>query len=183
MLGYLINPALKSITPIECDDNSIATFLGCNILTLGANFPNGDVIYIDDNRLMKENKPDECFTVAGFGSLPGKGLLIGSDNQGASHPPMMTLEEASILVEFEINSFRSWYVDFLIRNNISMSDVVTVNMKDKKRMILISTIVDVISILPERKQDEIKILATMDELSQISPHRLLKHLAESIEVK
>ena len=51
--AYLIDPEKKTVSPVEADDDSIATFLGCDIICLGATFPFGDVLYVNDENTLK----------------------------------------------------------------------------------------------------------------------------------
>lgn len=82
MQGYLIDPAARTITPIQYggDYREISRFIGCDYFT-AVHLDEGDTLYLDDEGLMKG--PTHFFKVQGYPEpLAGKAVLLGSDDEG-----------------------------------------------------------------------------------------------------
>ena len=95
------------LTQVEYTSDNIRTFTG-GWLEIAYMWPNGDVLYVDEEGLQKNpryffripERPDQ--------SLAGDGLLVGKefdDNDEIQHaetaaPPLMTLDELKAKVEF-----------------------------------------------------------------------------------
>lgn len=80
MRAYLIDPAARSVTPVtrNGDWRQINELIGCDTFT-SVCLENGDVVYVDDEGLLKE--PTDFFLIEGCTPpLAGKGLLVGTDD-------------------------------------------------------------------------------------------------------
>jgi hypothetical protein len=101
MKAYLINPELISIEEVEIEENSdgepqldhIRGLIGCSWIDV-ARLTNstGDVIYVDDEGMLKDG--NELFGHEEYYSpLAGIGIVLGTDNQGNTIAPTVTLEQ------------------------------------------------------------------------------------------
>lgn len=80
MRAFLIDPAERTLTSIEFegDFRKIGELIGCDIITAARINDLGDVIYVDDEGLMKGQA--SFFLVEGYPQpLAGRGLLVGTD--------------------------------------------------------------------------------------------------------
>lgn len=186
MKGYFIDPASKLVSIVEFNDDSIASIIDCSTIALGATFKNGDVIYTDDNahsKALMNVSPLTMgygFHVQDFGFLHGKGLLTGSDSSGESRSPIISLEDFIAKVSFEQDPFIVWYENFLSRAGISSESNVKVQYPNGVKWIPISYILNVISLLPTSKKNEIKMMAEIDISKGLDPLDLLKHFASHL---
>lgn len=179
--AYLIDPEKKTVLAVEADDDSIATFLGCDIICLGATFPSGDVLYVND-----ENSLSSClagFTIEEAGYMYGVGLFAGSDKAGVSKAPEMSLGEVSAMVRFEKDPTLEWFENYLTRNGINKEMLLPMGEGDTEKMVTIGSIINILSTLPESKKSEIKMMVMLDETSHHQPLRFLKYIAEKMELK
>lgn len=101
MRGYLIDPEKKTISEVEYNYADIGQLLGCDLICHGHSWPNGDVLFVDDNGLMA---PQRHFfrvrTRLDGQPLPGKGLVVGPDNPLDSDPPGQTIEQLERSIEW-----------------------------------------------------------------------------------
>ena len=92
MQALLIDPAERTVSPVQLDGGNIdrmQQLIGCETFT-AAYLPNGDTIYVDDEGLFKQTS---FFLIEGITQpLAGKGLLMGSDDQGNSTEPSVSRE-------------------------------------------------------------------------------------------
>lgn len=103
MRGILIDPWFKAIREVEVDQGIDAMYkimshpLGpkVDIFTMGMNWPNGDVLYVDDEGFLKPG--GRLFLIDRLDRQPlvGCGLILGSDAEGNS------VDAKSMLVEIE----------------------------------------------------------------------------------
>lgn len=101
MRAYLINPFTRSITEVEYDGNykSIYGLINAHCFDV-ARLDHGDGIYIDDEGLIS-GQPQQFFLVKGYPTpLAGKGLVLGSDDEGETTPPRITLDQLTSLITF-----------------------------------------------------------------------------------
>jgi hypothetical protein len=85
--GYLIDPYKAEVQPITVpidDHKEIQRQLGCDVFTTGGYLENGDVVYVDDEGLLK--RPTHFFRIKGLNDQPlaGRGVVLGSDGEGGS---------------------------------------------------------------------------------------------------
>lgn len=80
----LIDPYKKEIriTRIEDDLHSLQKAIGCSILTVGGDVTDSDIIYVDDEGLLKNDDriPGLLCEEWNPGPLAGKCLIVGSKN-------------------------------------------------------------------------------------------------------
>jgi hypothetical protein len=106
MNAYLIDPLTRTVTPLALPDgnvraelDAIYTAIGCNNVD-AVRLDYGDGIFVDDEGLISGN-PDArgYFALAGYPNpLCGRGVCIGSDAEGDSTSPRITLEALTALV-------------------------------------------------------------------------------------
>lgn len=92
MKSYLINPEARTINEVEYDGDyhSIYGFIGADTFDV-VGIEKGDGIYVDDEGLLKG--PSHFFHVRGMATpLAGNGLVLGSNDDGESIEPKITLE-------------------------------------------------------------------------------------------
>lgn len=90
MNAYLIDPATRTISPVETDFSlpSIYNLLGCSLISSAAGQTNGDVLFVDDNVSDDEH---EAFR---FGSweIYSKALVVGTDPSGETVSPKTPIQ-------------------------------------------------------------------------------------------
>jgi len=108
MRGILIDPWLKQITEVECGEGIedmyrlMSNPLGpkVDVFCIGLLWPNGDVLYVDDEGLLKRGM---CLFDPGrrdHQPLAGNGLILGSDNEGNSVDAELLLTEVQCLIKW-----------------------------------------------------------------------------------
>lgn len=100
MNAYLINPFERKIMQVEHngDYKEIYKLIEASTFDI-ARLPSGDGIYIDDDGLFKEDQ--QFFLHKGYGQpLAGMGLVLGSDEEGNSTSPSITMAALAHQVEF-----------------------------------------------------------------------------------
>ena len=85
--GYLIDPYKAEVQPITVpmdDHEEIQRQLDCDVFTTGGYFENGDVVFVDDEGMLKG--PTHFFRIKGLNDQPlaGRGVVLGSDGEGGS---------------------------------------------------------------------------------------------------
>lgn len=93
MKAILIDPHQREVTEVEYDGvyTSIYKLIDAETFDL-ARLPDGDGIFVDDEGLLKQ--PIDFFRLQGMTEpLTGKGLVLGSDAEGESIPPKITIEQ------------------------------------------------------------------------------------------
>jgi hypothetical protein len=103
MRAYLIDPKTETVEQVDYDGNyrSIYKLLGIgnNPFTVVRLGPDRDVVFVDDEGLL--NDPRYFFFVSGYHHpLAGRGLVLGTDADGDSISPAMTLDELRARVTF-----------------------------------------------------------------------------------
>lgn len=101
MRAYLIDPQAKRVTETEYngDFKHIYDLTGCDTFDVVGFGDVGDGVYVDDEGLLKG--PEFFFQITGCPSpLAGKGLVLGSDDDGNSIEPKITIDELRALVTF-----------------------------------------------------------------------------------
>lgn len=86
-IAYLIDPAARTITPVEYDGNykSIYELIGATTFDV-VRVENDDCIFVDDEGLINGNGQRNGFWTYGEYPQPlaGKGLVLGTDEEGES---------------------------------------------------------------------------------------------------
>lgn len=95
----LIDPFNYTITETKIDSlEDIYEALNVQMIEVGHQFENGDVIYVDEEGLLKigaTNGQTMGFRVEGSQTpLVGKGLIVGTTSEGADASCKTTLDEA-----------------------------------------------------------------------------------------
>lgn len=108
MRGILIDPWLKQIKEVECGEGIedmyrlMSNPLGpkVDVFCIGLSWPNGDVLYVDDEGLLKRGM--RLFDPGRRDRQPlaGNGLILGSDNEGNSVDAKMLLTEVQTMIKW-----------------------------------------------------------------------------------
>lgn len=108
MRGILINPWTKEITEVQCAEgindmyrllsNPLGPKVDC--FCMGMNWANGDVLYVDDEGLLKSGM--RLFNIDRYDGQPlaGNGLILGSDREGNSVDAKSMLTEIQTKVSW-----------------------------------------------------------------------------------
>lgn len=103
MKAYLIDTPNREVREVEYDGNwrTIAsTHLHCSLFTVVVINEAEDVVYVDDEGLINGN-PHGWFELVTYGQpLRGYGLVLGTDPEGESIAPAISLEDLKKLVRF-----------------------------------------------------------------------------------
>ena len=106
MRAILIDPFERKITEVKIDDDykSIYKFLSNDLVkvgtfTTGMNWPNHDILYVDDEGLFKQNM---FFDIGRADNQPlaGMGLIMGGNSAGESKAARTPLVEIQQLVRW-----------------------------------------------------------------------------------
>lgn len=101
MKAYLIDPFKRDISVVEYTGNykNIYEHIEAQTFDLVRINVEGDCIYLDDEGYYAE--PKALFTVRGYQNpLVNKGLVLGTDEEGESVEPKITLEQLRELIEY-----------------------------------------------------------------------------------
>ena len=106
--AYLIDPTTRTVTAVEYTDHyeEINRLICAEVFT-AVSVPqddeqpyNGDTVYVDDEGLINNN-PHGWFLLNGYPQpLRGKGLVLGTDSEGRSASPRVTLAALTARVSF-----------------------------------------------------------------------------------
>jgi len=110
MKAYLIDPFEMTISEVNYSGNyeEIYKLIDCKYFDCVNLGRTGDTIYIDDEGLIN-GKQQEFFKVKGYPTpLAGYGLVLGSDEEGDSVEPKISLEELRELVSFDVSIEFLW---------------------------------------------------------------------------
>ena len=102
--AYLINAIAQTITEVEVGDyKTFYPLLGCDCFTT-VGLEEEDTLYVDDEGLLKS--PFDFFMYEGYPQpLAGNGLVMGTNDEGESIAPKMSLEDLKSRVTF-LNGFQ-----------------------------------------------------------------------------
>jgi hypothetical protein len=103
MKAFLIDPFTKTITAVEYDGNykSIYKMLGCDLFDVVELPDFEDAIYVDDEGLMVAACDQAYFMVRELPRpLAGKGLVLGTNDDGESADPLVTIEQLTARVRW-----------------------------------------------------------------------------------
>lgn len=93
MRAFLIDPGARTLTTVEYDGDytTIYQLLGIDTFDVVRFGDDGDVIYVDDEGLMKG--PTDFFLIEGYPQpIAGKGLVLGTDAEGDDIEPKVSEE-------------------------------------------------------------------------------------------
>jgi len=102
MKAYLIDPFTQSITEVEYsgDYKQIYSLIDADLFTCADINEFGDTVFVDDEGLIN-GKPQEFFLVADYPTpLAGKGLVLGTNQEGESVEPSITLDQLRASVDW-----------------------------------------------------------------------------------
>lgn len=108
MRGILIDPWLKQVTEVECREGIedmyrlMSNPLGpkVDVFCIGLSWPNGDVLYVDDEGLLKRGMRLFYPGRRDHQPLAGNGLILGSDNESNSTDAKLLLTEVQCLIKW-----------------------------------------------------------------------------------
>ena len=94
-----INAAEKKIEVVQLGADHLKSayeLIGCEMIEAAVRLPNGDVVYVDEEALIKREKPVGKFLFGGRGWFLGNGLIVNesSDDWTAPHSPVIQLFQA-----------------------------------------------------------------------------------------
>jgi hypothetical protein len=99
--AILIDPFKRTVSEVDWngDYHHIYQLTDCDTFDVARINAKGDGIFVDDEGLFKEEQA--FFVYNGYGNpLAGKGLILGSDREGESVKPHVTLKEVQEKVAF-----------------------------------------------------------------------------------
>ncbi len=98
MKAYLIDPFEKSITEVEYsgDFNDIYKLINADLFDV-AYIDDKLGVFVDDEGLFKDN---QAFFQVGYAILAGYGLVLGTDDEGNSISPDISLKALANKVRF-----------------------------------------------------------------------------------
>lgn len=108
MHAYLIDPFTQTITQVEYsgDYQEIYKLTDCDTFTCVGINEFGDTVFVDDEGLIN-GKQQEFFMIANYPDpLAGKGLVLGTDDEGDSVSPSITLEQLKAQVDWVPSIFQ-----------------------------------------------------------------------------
>lgn len=101
MKAYLIDPFAKTITEVEYtgEYTNIYEHIGVDCFTALTINNARDTIFLDDEGLFREGQ--KYFLLHKYPQpLPGKGLVLGTDDQGESVSPVISIMQLEQLITF-----------------------------------------------------------------------------------
>lgn len=116
MKAYLIDSQNKTVSEVEYDGtiDCIYRHLDVGTFDVVQLDDNGDSVFVDDEGLLKD--PYYFFEVQGVSfPLAGRGLVLGTDDEGDSVEPVMSLDSLKERVSF---LSRDELVERLVARNI-----------------------------------------------------------------
>lgn len=102
MHAYLIDPFTRTIeqVPYSGHYSDIYRLTQCDTFTV-VGLPHHDALYIDDEGLLGDITKQGFFEYAGYPQpLAGRGLILGTDVEGDTTNPQLTLEEVQQAVKW-----------------------------------------------------------------------------------
>ncbi|MDB5243657.1 MAG: hypothetical protein JWP57_4282 [Spirosoma sp.] len=96
-----IDPQAKTVEAIDSPGtlSDMYRLLDCRMIDVCARQDNGDSLTVDDEALYLEPQP-HAFCFNGYGPIHGIALLTGTDEEGGTEGPAMSVEEASQCIEW-----------------------------------------------------------------------------------
>ena len=105
----LIDPINETLTEVKVDTlEDIYSMLDVELIQVGHYLPNGDVIYVDEEALLKSTPINKAFFYGESRTpLLGKGLIIGTGKDGDSVSCLTTMDEAEQQVRIVSVAFKN----------------------------------------------------------------------------
>ena len=102
MKGIFIDSEKREVREVEYNDwKDISPMIGCRIFTVADFNDKGDCVYVDDEGLLTLRLSSMFFEIEGYPQpLAGNGLVCGTDDEGASTEPSVSVEEVKKIVKF-----------------------------------------------------------------------------------
>ena len=95
--AILIDPYTKSLSLVGLDTSdykNIYKLIDCSTFdVIGGLNDHNDAIYIDDEGLLTQTDATRYFTIDGRQPIAGKGLVVGTDDEGNTIAPHTTIAE------------------------------------------------------------------------------------------
>lgn len=104
MQAILIDPHTQTVSSIEYDGNyeNISKLLGCELFTVMTVTPKDDALFLDDEGWIIDQEDQQYFWWQGYPQLlAGRGLILGTNDEGESIAPSLTLDEAKSMVKWQ----------------------------------------------------------------------------------
>ena len=98
MKAYLIDPFEKSINEVEYsgDYQDIYKLINADLFDV-VYMDDGIGVFVDDEGLFKDN---QAFFQVGYAMLAGRGLVLGTDDEGESISPKISLKDLAKKIKF-----------------------------------------------------------------------------------
>jgi hypothetical protein len=98
--GILIDPEKKELSYVEYDGNykSIYKLIEANLFDI-VYLTDTETVFVDEEGLL--NNPRYFFTYEGFQPLAGKGLILGTNDEGDSISTSLKIEDIKDKIEFK----------------------------------------------------------------------------------
>ena len=96
-----IDPQNQTVEVVESSGalGDLYRLIDCRLIDVCARQPNGDSLTVNDEGLFLEPQPP-AFSFKGSGVIHGIALLTGTDAEGGTAEPTMTVEEATQSIEW-----------------------------------------------------------------------------------
>ena len=101
MKAYKIDVCAGDVTEVDYDGSidTIYKHIACDVFTIVRFNDNGDVVFIDDDGLLKPFTFADMFMVGDYPQpLVGSGLVLGTDASGESVQPSINLDQLKKIV-------------------------------------------------------------------------------------
>lgn len=115
MKAIFINSKEKSVHYVELSSNSESRIaemhdrIECKCFTAGASYPNGDVLFVDDEGLLTLTEESMFFRLDSFQVLAGNGLIVGPEKE---------FDDGTYTVENVQTPIENIKVNFLTKNQL-----------------------------------------------------------------
>ena len=102
MKAYFIDSEKKEIKEVEYTNwEQISPMLGARSFDVATFNKKEDCVYVDDEGLLSLTENSKFFEIKGYPQpLAGNGLVLGTNDEGESIEPSITLEELKGMVTF-----------------------------------------------------------------------------------
>lgn len=103
MNAYLIDPVAETVTEVAYDGDyrSIYPLIQAECFDVASVESNGDAVYVDDEGLLNLTPATKFFWYGGYHSpLCGRGLMLGTDEEGNSVAPVTSIETVRQKIRF-----------------------------------------------------------------------------------